>query len=633
MSETGIRILHLEDDPNDAELIRAALMSAGMGAQIVRVETRREFEARLGQWKPDVILADHNLPTFDGFSALKVVREQGRELPFIFVSGTVGEEVAVDVLRQGATDYVLKDRLGRLPAAISRALVENRDRRLREETESRLREIAHTVREAFWILTPAMDRVLYVSAAFERIWGRPSGDILDKSPRELLNFVHADDRARVEEELAGKFNEGEAESEHRIVRPDGKVRWVRHHTYFVRDRSGKVERIIATTDDITEARGLKEQFLQSQKMEAVGRLAGGVAHDFNNLLTIIAGYAELALARLGNEDPLREMIEEMAAAGEKASLLTRQLLTFSRKQVTEARVLDLRRVIAGLEKMLKRLLGSDTELVTGVSGELWNVFADPGHVEQILVNLVVNARDAMPNGGRITIEARNEPFKPVEPATRDPIPPGDYVCLTVTDTGVGMGPEILAHLFEPFFTTKEPGKGTGLGLSTVHGIVRQSGGAVDVSSELGKGSTFRILLPRCKEQVTTVRRVAAAPALIGTETILLAEDSDTVRRLCEELLKAGGYRVLSTSDGEAALREIKDNPAEIHLLIADLIMPHIGGAELMAHAAKVRPAMKTLLMSGYPQHGEHRQAGGPVYLSKPFTRDSLLQKVREALRK
>ena len=634
MSEPGIRILHLEDDPNDAELIRSALTSAGMGAEIVRVENRRDFEARLGEWRPDLILADHNLPTFDGISALKVVRDRALDLPFIFVSGTVGEEVAVDVLRHGATDYVLKDRLGRLPAAIRRALAENRDRRQREETESRLREIARTVREAFWILSPSMDRVIFVSDAFERIWGRPASEVVNKSPRILLNYTHPDDRERMEAELAGKFREGEAESEHRIVRPDGSVRWVRHKTYFVRDAAGKAERIIATSDDITEARGLKEQFLQSQKMEAVGRLAGGVAHDFNNLLTIIAGYAELALARLGPEDALREMIQEMAAAGEKASLLTRQLLTFSRKHVAESTVLDLRRVIAGLEKMLRRLLGSNTEFVTTVSGDLWNIVADPSHIEQVLVNLVVNARDAMPNGGRITIDARNEPFKPVVPATRDPIPPGDYVTLTVSDTGTGMGPDVLSHLFEPFFTTKDPGMGTGLGLSTVHGIVRQAGGGIDVVSDLGKGSSFRVLLPRCREQETTIRRAGRVgmSGLSGTETILLAEDSDTVRRLCEEFLKASGYRVLSSSDGEAALRLVKDHADPIHLLLADMIMPNIGGPELMAHAAKIRPEMKTLLMSGYPQ-GDVRLAGGPSYLSKPFTRESLLKKVREALGK
>jgi CheY-like chemotaxis protein len=269
-----------------------------------------------------------------------------------------------------------------------------------------------------------------------------------------------------------------------------------------------------------------------------------------------------------------------------------------------------------------------------VAGDLWNAYADPGHLEQLLVNLVVNARDAMPNGGRIDIQARNEPFKPVNPPTRDPIPPGDYVVLSVSDTGSGMPPDVLAHLFEPFYTTKDPGVGTGLGLSTVHGIVRQCGGSVEVESEVGKGSSFRIYLPRCKEPATDVRRAGRAgeSGLSGTETILLAEDSETVRRLCEAFLKSGGYQVLSMPDGESALRIIKDHPDAIHLLIADLIMPNIGGAELVAHAAKVRPAMKALLMSGYPQ-GDARVAGSPSYLSKPFTRESLLKKVREALGK
>jgi two-component system cell cycle sensor histidine kinase/response regulator CckA len=631
MSEAPIRVLHLEDDPDDAELILHSLRSSGLACDVIRVDTQTDFEARLRDFKPHIVLADHNLPTFNGSAALKLSLERDPDLPFIFVSGKVGEEWAVDVIRQGATDYVLKDRLGRLSVAIGRALRERREKERRTEMESRLREIARTVREVFWILSATLDRVLYVSASFERIWGRPAAEPIGRSPAELLDYAHPDDRARVEEAFKGGFLTGDAELEHRIVRPDGGVRWVRHRSYPIRGPGGDVLRVIVTSEDVTETRELREQFLQSQKMEAVGRLAGGVAHDFNNLLTIICGNAELALERLKPDDPLRELVEQMAEAGEKAAMLTRQLLTFSRKQPVEAKVLDLRRLLRGLDKMLQRLIGSDVELASDVDDRLWSVYVDPGHLELALVNLVVNARDAMPRGGRITIAARN--VATPTPAGRDPLPPGDYVDLSVGDTGCGMGPEVLAHIFEPFFTTKDVGKGTGLGLSTVHGIVRQSGGSIRVESVPGKGSVFHLFLPRGKDEPMMETRRAARPgagALEGTETILLAEDSETVRRLCEAILKSAGYSVISVANGEEAVKTLRDDPRPIHLLLADVVMPKLGGPDVAARAGKYRESIKTLLMSGYPQ-GDPRLGIGASYVPKPFTREALLRKVREAL--
>ena len=387
--------------------------------------------------------------------------------------------------------------------------------------------------------------------------------------------------------------------------------------------------------DVTEQKNLEVQFAQSQKMQAVGQLAGGVAHDFNNLLTAITGYSELTLRRLPAEDPLRQNIEEINKAGDRAAALTRQLLAFSRKQVLQPKVLDLNAIVSELEKMLRRLIGENVELRTALGAGLGSVRADPGQVEQIIMNLAINARDAMPQGGKLTVETKNVHLDEDYAKNHVAVTPGPYVMLAVSDTGAGMSEQTQKQIFEPFFTTKEAGKGTGLGLSTVYGIVKQSGGSIWVYSEVGRGTTFKIYLPRVDEGAEEYKRGAGTEeTLQGAETILLAEDEEMVRKLARQVLEMYGYRVLEAANGGAALLICERHNEPIHLLITDVIMPEMSGRELADRLAQLRPAMKVLYMSGYTDDAIVHQGvldEEANFIQKPFPTDALARKVREVL--
>ncbi|MDQ2999744.1 MAG: ATP-binding protein, partial [Fibrobacterota bacterium] len=384
----------------------------------------------------------------------------------------------------------------------------------------------------------------------------------------------------------------------------------------------------------------EDQLRQSQKMEAVGRLAGGVAHDFNNLLTAINGYSELLMKSLLENDPLQSTVAEIKRAGERAASLTRQLLTFSRRQVLASRVLDLNQVVTEIRQMLGRLIGEDIQILTLGDPGLAKITADPGQMEQVILNLALNARDAMPTGGRLTIEAANVRLEKEQSGTFFAIDPGRYVRLTVTDTGVGMDDEIKAHLFEPFFTTKPPGQGTGLGLSTVYGIVKTSGGNLSVTSELGRGTTFSVYLPvvdqaKDSEETETVKpAVKSAPACSGKETILLVEDEDMVRRLVGQVLLSHGYTVLEAASGLAALELVDRNPGKIDLLLTDVVMAGMSGRELSEKLLLLRPDLKVLYMSGYTddailRHGVFQNS--TAFLGKPFSPGALVRKLREVI--
>jgi signal transduction histidine kinase/ActR/RegA family two-component response regulator len=379
----------------------------------------------------------------------------------------------------------------------------------------------------------------------------------------------------------------------------------------------------------------QEQLLQSQKLEAVGQLAGGVAHDFNNLLTVIGGYSEMLLKGAAPEDPSRQKILEIRKAAERAASLTRQLLAFSRKQVLQPKVLDLNSVVPDMGKMLRRMIGEDIELRTVLQPDLGNVKADPGQMEQVVMNLVVNARDAMRSGGTLTIETANAYLDETYARHHVAVVPGPYVMLAVSDTGTGMDEVTQQRIFEPFFTTKTLGKGTGLGLSTVYGIVKQSGGSIWAYSEVGKGTIFKVYLPRVDERAEEYKHVATLTDLPkGTETILLAEDAEMVRNLAKEVLETSGYRVLEATTGKAALRIAHQNQEQIHLLLTDVVMPEMSGRELANQLVLLHPEMRVLYMSGYTEdtivhHGVLEE--GINFIQKPFGPDTLSLKVREVL--
>jgi len=878
--------LIVEDSQDDAVLLLWELRRGGYEIIPERVESPEGMNAALDRAEWDVVLSDYSMPRFSALGALAVLKNRQLDIPFIIISGTIGEETAVNAMKAGAQDFLTKGQLARLIPALERELGEaqiRRDRRRTEEalrrSEERFRQIAETIDEVFWVVDPNVTKMIYISPAYERVWGRSCASLYE-NPQSFLESLHPDDRDRALAILESQKTGQSFDHEYRIVRPDDSVRWIWNRGFPVRDDAGQVIRhvgvavditehkrtvealqnekgfsesvidslpdafyvldrrgqplrwnknaeivlgysreelaalaplamvaederpllvskmretfaegsatvevhlltkdgrkipylltatravigdqvclvgigvditerkkaeaertrlvtaieqsaegvvitntagdieyvnpaftritgysreevvghnprilksdkqdpafyqqlwatilrgeiwhgelinrrkdgkvyneelniapvrnargeithFIATKQDVTERKRLENQFRQAQKMEAVGRLAGGVAHDFNNLLTIINGYSEMVLERLDSSDPTRGQLEEIRKAGERAGSLTRQLLAFSRQQMLAPRVLDLNTLVTDVEKMLRRLIGEDIDLAIVRDPGLGQVKADSGQIEQILLNLAVNARDAMPEGGKLVIETANVELDEAYADQHGLVPPGSYVLLAVNDTGIGMNAETQAHIFEPFFTTKEQGKGTGLGLATVYGIVKQSAGFIWVYSELGRGTTFKIYLPRIDEPGESVpASEARGHSVGGAETILLVEDEGALRALAARILQALGYRVLESDSPEDALRIGEQHQEPIHLLLTDVVMPRISGRKIAESLAFLRPALKVLYMSGYTDDAVFRNGvlePGATFIQKPFTPAALARKVREVL--
>jgi PAS domain S-box-containing protein len=501
-------------------------------------------------------------------------------------------------------------------------------------SEERFRELAETVQDVFWISNAAKSHVLYVSPAYEAIWGR-SCQSLYALPRSWQDAIHEDDRERIARAAATRQVDGSYDEEYRIVRPDGQVRWIRDRAFPVRNADGQIERLVGVARDITTQVRTEEQLRHSQKMEAIGRLAGGVAHDFNNVLSAIMIQADLTVEsrRLADED--REAIQQIRAATERAASLTRQLLMFSRRQVMQTRDLDLNVVVSDIAKMLQRIIGEDVRLEVRLNEASLPTRADAGMLDQVLMNLSVNARDAMPGGGRLLIETLDCVVDGDGTHRHPDARPGRYVCLRVSDTGTGMAPDVLPRIFEPFFTTKAPGRGTGLGLATVFGIVRQHEGWIDVHSEVGRGTRFEVCLPAVESAAEPVSRPVAASASGGTEAILLVEDEEPVRMLARRVLERRGYRVIEAGNGADALRLWQEHRREIRLLLTDLVMPEgVSGHQLASQLVADEPRLKVVFTSGYSADmGEHARGlpEGHHFVQKPFSPHQLLTTIRQSL--
>jgi two-component system, cell cycle sensor histidine kinase and response regulator CckA len=644
-----LRVLLVEDSPSDAKLVMQELKRSHQAVYFERVDTEEEMRAALTGKRWDLVLSDWSMPKFSAPAALRVAKESGLDLPFIIVSGTVGEETAVEAMRAGAHDYVLKDKLVRLAPAIERELRECKERAARKraeaallESEARFRRLSESGVLGI-VISNVAGSILEANDAYLKMVGYSRQELLqgevrwaDLTPAE---FAHLAARAVEQLRATGVASPWETES----LRKDGQrvpvligVAMLEHPKAiaFIVDLTERRKAEAGREQAELALRHSEEQLRQAQKMEAIGRLAGGVAHDFNNVLSVILGYSEFLLAELKAPDPVHDDVQEIHDAASRAAGLTRQLLLFSRQQVVEPRVVDLREVLLGMDKMLQRILGEDVELLLTAPQTDARVTVDPSHIEQVILNLVVNARDAMPTGGKLTIELAEVELDENYAQNHVPAKAGPHVMLAVTDTGTGMDRATQARIFEPFFTTKELGKGTGLGLSTVFGIVQQSGGNIWVYSELGKGTTFKVYLPRADGEVDGPKLQYAPATLRGTETILLVEDEDQVRTVVLGALRRQGYRVISAHNAGEALLLCEQHLDAIDLLLTDVVMPQMSGPELAKRLCAARPGMKVVFMSGYTDDSIVRHGvleSGLAFIQKPVTPRLLATKLREVL--
>jgi PAS domain S-box-containing protein len=780
MSDT-IRVLQVEDSESDAELIVRLLERAGYDVQAQRVEDAGAMRAALAAKTWDVIIADYHLPEIDAPAALAVLHESGLDLPFLVVSGAMGEDLAVAIMKAGAHDYVNKDSLARLAPAVRREIGEaqvRQERRRAEESlrlaliaaeeanhryhivaehgrtiiweldaegyyryvshmseavvgylpeeltgkkrfydlqvddgrqvfrsafdvlarkrpflnfekavrakdgrtvwvssngipvlddrgevvgyrgsstditdrkraeeegrlsEERYRLISENTADVIWLMDLNSGRYTYVSPSVQRMLGYSPEEIVGQEMSFVLTAEsgqYAMDRLpQVLEAFAGG-DESVRTQVHQVdhIRKDGSIIRTEVVTTLMRDRQGRPGEVVGVTRDITERVQVEARLMQAQKLESVGRLAGGVAHDFNNLLTVINGYSDMILSELPPGDALHELVGEIRTAGERAAALSGQLLVLSRKQVVQAKEVNLNDIIAEVEKMLGRVIGEDIRLESVLSPSLGCVLADPGQLHQVLMNLAVNARDAMPDGGTLLIETTNIDLLEDFAEQQGEVQAGHYALLSVSDTGVGMTADVMSHLFEPFFTTKKAGEGTGLGLATVYGIVKQCGGSIRVYSEPGRGTNFRIYLPRI-ERVGETRKepVRERSTARGTETILVVEDQDQLRKIVIRVLQSRGYKALEAANPREALALSEGYAGPIHLLLTDVVMPGMTGPELACRLKPLRPSMEVIFMSGYSERAlldRQLMESTGAYLAKPFSPEALAIKVRETL--
>jgi PAS domain S-box-containing protein len=636
-----VRFLLIDDEPADRALVLRELQRT-LGAPEVDAREIGEapaLEAALAGPPPEIVITDYRLRWSDGLDVLRRVKARWPSCRVVMFTDSGNEEVVVEAMKAGLDDYVLKSprQFAPLVARVDALLTADRVRRDADAVHQRLGELLNRLAVGVF-RADGGGRLLEANPAYLKIFG--AADFSALAGGRILSHAVDDKEA---DKLRARFEErGYLQNEEYSGRRlDGEV--IDLEVTVTRSRgSDGVGMIDGLLEDVTERKRSRallleshERSSQNQRIEAMGRLAGGIAHDFNNLLTTIGIYADLTLTAIGKDHPGRANLNQIQRTGDRAAELVSQLLAFARRQIMHPRAIDLNAVIRDLESMLGRVIGEDVEIQLALAPDLAPTLADPSQLEQVIMNLVLNARDAMPGGGELRIETANIVLDAARARRLPGLRPGAYVVLRVSDTGDGMSPQVLAHLFEPFFTTKDVGQGTGLGLSMVHGIVRQSDGAVAVQSHLGRGSSFEIYLPQTEGPLEPLAPSAPQPAPRGgSETILLVEDEVTVRAVVASLLRDQGYRVLEADRGEEAARQAGEIEGPLHLLLTDVVMPGLDVRTLVERVRDRHPDVRVLFTSGYTEdvmllRGVHQ--GDTSFLSKPFSSAELLRSVRQSL--
>ncbi|MDB6130796.1 MAG: hypothetical protein JWM04_1903 [Verrucomicrobiales bacterium] len=637
---TPLRVLIVEDRAVDAEIIVRELRRAGFEPEWQRVDTEPAFLAQLHSGL-DLVVSDYEMPRFSGVRALELLNQSGLDVPFIIVSGTIGEHTAVAAMKQGAADYLLKDRLARLGLAVNQVLEQSRSRRERKvaaaalcESEARFRQVVENINEVFWMTDVGKNQMLYISPAYEKIWGRTC-ESLFQSSRNWVDAIYPDDREKVVAAMLTKQIRGAYDETYRIMRSDGSIRWIHDKAFPIRDQTGQVYRVVGIAEDVTELRQMETQFLQAQKMEAIGTLAGGIAHDLNNILAAINGYTELSLMTLKENPDVREHLGAVLRASSRATDLVRQILTFSRQQRLERRPVQLGPVVVETLKLLRASIPSTIEFDTTFATDAPTVLADATQIHQILMNLGTNAWHAMKDRtGRLQVKLEKCMVDAAIAAAQPRLRPGLYARISVSDTGCGMDPATLRRIFEPFFTTKPPGEGTGLGLAVVHGIMDSHDGAVTVYSQPGEGTIFHLYFPAHDGEATLAATEPASVSRGHGERVLFVDDEELLVRLARKTLAALGYQVEVATQPEAALAMVRADPQRFALVLTDLTMPGMTGLQLASQLLQIRPGLPIILMTGYSASltPERVQAAGIRQLIlKPMTIHSLSSAVHAAL--
>ena len=618
-----VQIVLVEDNWHDAELLKATLQSAGIACSYVQTETEAEFIKAL-EGEPDLIISDYTLPAFDGSTALDIARRLRPDVPFMFLSGTIGEEAAIEAMLSGATDYVLKHKFARIVPAVQRALGEADERRMRREAEQKLAQTLEQLQnlfgnldDVFFSFDPQERRLLQISPACEKVYGLSREEFF-LNPGVWRELLHNDDRPIVQAAETTLQETGSASFEHRIIRPDGKTRWLQARLKSAAGPDGETLRIDGIVSDITERRELEAQFFRSQRMDNIGNLASGIAHDLNNVLTPIVLGLQFIRTKVAEPEAV-EALETLEACATKGAEFLRQILMFARGVEMQQTVVRIGGLVRNVEAILRQTFPKSIEISTDIPNDLSPVLATSTQLEQVLVNLCLNARDAMPHGGKLSISARNE---------------AQHVVIHVTDTGVGIPPDHLSKVFDTFFTTKEPDKGTGLGLSTVRAIVEKHGGTATVRSELNRGTTFTITLPAVVSSNVQQEKKGTNPVGSATghsELILVVEDETAVRDLIQTVLENYGYRVITADDGMDGIAVFNEHRSEIKIVISDQEMPRMSGAEMARRLRQSAPELKLITMSGFMQPTTFGPAAVEEILQKPFTPKQLLEAVHRVL--